>query len=170
MVLRFICSRCISPLEFSILLFFSFKTIANSNRQIRLPCADAGNPIWLFPFFHFSMTTFLQSGVSPNFWFGLCHLCLFCCCWNYVSTLFPSSACCPLVHGHPFSLSFGWYRISKSACYGISCVILGTFSWYFFVHFLCLLCFGFCYLIIVLVWCHSVYFCLWVVFVCIEHF
>ena len=40
---RFICSRCISPLEFSVLLSFSFKTIANSNRQIRRPCADSVN-------------------------------------------------------------------------------------------------------------------------------
>ena len=67
---RFICSRCISPLEFSILLSFSFKTIANSNRQIRRPCADSVNKFvrlislidtyLAFPFFHFSMTTFLQ--------------------------------------------------------------------------------------------------------------
>ena len=40
---RFICSRCISPLEFSVLFTFSFKTIANSNRQIRRPCADSVN-------------------------------------------------------------------------------------------------------------------------------
>ena len=40
---RFICSRCISPLEFSVLFSFSFKTIANSNRQIRRPCADSVN-------------------------------------------------------------------------------------------------------------------------------
>ena len=40
---RFICSRCISPLEFTVLLTFSFKTIANSNRQIRRPCADSVN-------------------------------------------------------------------------------------------------------------------------------
>ena len=33
----------ISPLEFSVLLSFSFKTIANSNREIRCPCADAAN-------------------------------------------------------------------------------------------------------------------------------
>ena len=39
----FICSRCISLLEFSVYLSFSFKTIANSNGQIRRPCADAGN-------------------------------------------------------------------------------------------------------------------------------
>ena len=39
----FICSRYISPLEFSALLSFSFKTIANSNRQIRRPGADAAN-------------------------------------------------------------------------------------------------------------------------------
>ena len=39
----FICSHCISPLEFSVLLSFSFKTIANSNREIRCPYADAAN-------------------------------------------------------------------------------------------------------------------------------
>ena len=39
----FICSRYIFPLEFSALLSFSFKTIANSNRQIRRPGADAAN-------------------------------------------------------------------------------------------------------------------------------
>ena len=63
---RFICSRCISPLEFTVLLSFSFKTIANSNRQIRRPCADSVNKLIIidtylaFPFSHFSMTTFLQ--------------------------------------------------------------------------------------------------------------
>ena len=73
-----------SPLHFPagmfFLLFFSFKTIENSNRQIRRLCADAANefirlisliiPIWLFPFFIFSMTTFLQLGVLiwKNWW------------------------------------------------------------------------------------------------------
>ena len=68
----FICSRCISPLEFSVLLSFSFKTIANSNRQIRRPGADAANEfirlISLFnsylAFFHFSKTTLWQLGVQ----------------------------------------------------------------------------------------------------------
>ena len=50
----------------------------------------------------------------------------FCCCWNYVPVLSSSSACCRLVHDHPFSLCFGWHSISKSAWYVISCVILGT--------------------------------------------
>ena len=55
------------------LLFFSYKTIANSNRQIRRLCADAANEFirlisltnsyLAFSFFLFSMTTFLQIGV-----------------------------------------------------------------------------------------------------------
>ena len=67
----FICSRRISPLECCFfLLFFSYKTIANSNRQIRRLCADAANEFirlisltnsyLAFSFFLFSMTTFLQ--------------------------------------------------------------------------------------------------------------
>ena len=47
---------------------------------------------------------------------------------------------------HPFSLCFGWYSISKSAWYVISCVILGTLS----ISSVC------CVLFIVLVWCHPV--------------
>ena len=70
----FICSRYISPLEFSALLSFSFKTIANFNRQIRRPAADAANQyIWLISlfnsylaFFHFSKTTLLQLGVCQK--------------------------------------------------------------------------------------------------------
>ena len=60
-------------------LFFSFKTVANSNRQIRRPCADAANEfIRLISlinsylafsfFFHFSMTTFLQLVVCKRKW------------------------------------------------------------------------------------------------------
>ena len=63
----FICRRCISPREcFFLLLFFSFKTfktIENSNRQIRRLCADAANEFIrlvslinsyvAFSFFHF---------------------------------------------------------------------------------------------------------------------
>ena len=52
----------------------------------------------------------------------------FCCCWNYVPVLSASSACCRLVHDHPFSWCIGWYSISKLAWYVISCVILGTLS------------------------------------------
>ena len=52
----------------------------------------------------------------------------FCCCWNYVPVLSASSAFCRLVHDHPFSLCFGWYSISKSAWYVISCVILGILA------------------------------------------
>ena len=58
----FICRRCISPLEF-FLLFSSFKTKENSNRQIRRLCADAANEFirlislinsyLAFSFFHF---------------------------------------------------------------------------------------------------------------------
>ena len=72
----FICSRRISLLEcffFFILLFFSYKTIANFNRQIRCLYADAANEFirlislinsyLAFSFFIFSMTTFLQLGV-----------------------------------------------------------------------------------------------------------
>ena len=70
----FICSRYISPLEFSALLSYSFKTIANSNRQIRRPGAYAANEfikrISLFnsylAFFHFSKTTLLQLGVCQK--------------------------------------------------------------------------------------------------------
>ena len=59
---------------FLLLLFFSFKTIANSNRQIRRLCADAANEFirlislinsyLAFSFFIFSTTTFLQLGVT----------------------------------------------------------------------------------------------------------
>ena len=69
---RLICSCCISPLKF--FLFFSFKTIANSNRQIRRPCADAANEFTrlislinsylAFSFFHFSKTTSPQLGIN----------------------------------------------------------------------------------------------------------
>ena len=55
------------------LLFFSFKTIANSSRQIQRPCSDAANEFTrlislinsylAFSFFHFSNTTLLQLGV-----------------------------------------------------------------------------------------------------------
>ena len=61
------------PAGISVLLSFSFKTIANSNRQIRRPCADAANEFTrlislinsylAFSFFHFSKTTLLQLGV-----------------------------------------------------------------------------------------------------------
>ena len=68
-----ICSSYISPLEFSDLLSFILKTIANSNRQIRRPCAAAANEFirlislinsyLAFSFFLFSKTTLLQLGV-----------------------------------------------------------------------------------------------------------
>ena len=79
----------------------------------------------------------------------------FCCCWNYVPVLSASSACCRLVHDRPFSLCIGWSSISKS---GLICHFLSNPR--NLVHFFCFLCFVFCYLIIVLVWCHPVYFCL----------
>ena len=64
---RFICSRCISPLEFSVLLSFSFKTIANSNRQIRPPCADSVNKfvrlISLNSYLAFSFFSFFYDNV-----------------------------------------------------------------------------------------------------------
>ena len=64
---RFICSRCISPLEFSVLLSFSFKTIANSNRQIRRPCADSVNKfvrlISLNSYLAFSFFSFFYDNV-----------------------------------------------------------------------------------------------------------
>ena len=66
-----------SALKFPVLLSFIFKTIANSNRKIRRPCADAANlfirlislidSYLLFPFFHFSKTTLLQLGVYNYF-------------------------------------------------------------------------------------------------------
>ena len=72
----FICSCCISPLEF-FGLFFSFKTIANSNRQIQRACADAAyefvrlisliNSYLAFSLFHFSKTTLLQLGINAFF-------------------------------------------------------------------------------------------------------
>ena len=58
----FICRRCIPRWNF-FLLFSSFKTIENSNRQIRRLCADAANELirlislinsyLAFSFFHF---------------------------------------------------------------------------------------------------------------------
>ena len=55
------------------LLFFSFKTITNSSRQIWRPCSDAANEFTrlislinsylAFSFFHFSNTTLLQLGI-----------------------------------------------------------------------------------------------------------
>ena len=71
----FICSRYISPLEFSALLSFSFKTIANSNRQIRRQGADATNEFirlisllnsYLAFFSHFSKITLLQLQSTPD--------------------------------------------------------------------------------------------------------
>ena len=70
----FICSRYISRLEFSALLSFSFKTIENSNRQIRRPGADVANEfirlISLYnsylAFCHFSKTTVLQLQSTPD--------------------------------------------------------------------------------------------------------
>ena len=71
----FICSRYISPLEFSALLSFSFKTIANSNRQIRRQGADAANEFirlisllnsYLAFFSHFSKITLLQLQSTPD--------------------------------------------------------------------------------------------------------
>ena len=57
-----------------IFFIFSFKTIANSNRQIRRPCADTANEFTrlislinfhlAFSFFHFSKTTLLQLGIN----------------------------------------------------------------------------------------------------------
>ena len=65
---RFICSRCISTLELSVLLSFSFKTIANSNRQIRCPCADAANKFirlisLINSYFAFSFLSFFYGNV-----------------------------------------------------------------------------------------------------------
>ena len=63
----------LQPLHFPagiFILFFSFKTIANSHRPIRCPCADSVNEFirlislinsyLAFSFFHFSRTTLLQ--------------------------------------------------------------------------------------------------------------
>ena len=88
---KVICSRCISPLEFSVLLSFSFKTVGNSNRQIRRPCVDAANEFirlitqidsfWLFPFFHFYMTTFFN-------WVYIFYYCnLYICIQTYSSVV-----------------------------------------------------------------------------------
>ena len=67
---------------------------------------------------------------------------------------------------HPFSLCFGWYSISKSAWYVISCVILGTLS----ISSVCcvfLLLFNHCSGLVP----SSIFlFDGWIVFVCIEHF
>ena len=72
----FICSQCIFPLEFS-KLFLSFKTIANSKRQIWRLCAGAAyefvglitlfNSYLAFSFFHFSKTTLLRLGFMFRF-------------------------------------------------------------------------------------------------------
>ena len=113
---------------------------------------------WLYTDFFFSLEHLWFLYISPDFWVDLCHLCffvVFVCCWNYVPVLSASSTCCRLVHDHPFSLCIGWSSISKSGL--IRHFLSNPRN---LVHFFCFLCFVFCYLIIVLVWCHPVYFCL----------
>lgn len=114
---------------------------------------------WLYTDFFFSLEHLWFLYISPDFWVDLCmpsvFFCCFCCCWNYVPILSASSTCCRLVHDHPFSLCIGWSSISKSGL--IRHFLSNPRN---LVHFFCFLCFVFCYLIIVLVWCHPVYFCL----------
>ena len=111
---RFICSRCISPLEFTVLLTFSFKTIANSNRQIRRPCVDSVNKFvrlisLINSYFAFSFFSFFYDNVFA----------IRCICILY-------SVCkCILMQGPSTRLAFSIWMISTRSpfcCYHFSCI------------------------------------------------
>ena len=69
---------------------------------------------WLYTDFFFCLEHLWFLYISPNFWVDLCLLCFFVVVGNYVPVLSASSACCHLVHDHPFSLCFGPYSVSQS--------------------------------------------------------
>lgn len=111
--------------------------------------------LYWFLFFFGAFVVFVHISRLLGWFMPSVFFCCFCCCWNYVPILSASSTCCRLVHDHPFSLCIGWSSISKSGL--IRHFLSNPRN---LVHFFCFLCFVFCYLIIVLVWCHPVYFCL----------
>lgn len=113
---------------------------------------------WLYTDFFFSLEHLWFLYISPDFWVDLCHLCFF-VVFVVVGIMFPFFLQVLLVVVWFMTIRFLYVLVGpvylSQVWYAISWVILGTLS---ISSVSCVLFFAI--KIIVLVWCHPVYFCL----------